>query len=250
MYEDMLSEFGLTKSEIAVYFALLDLGSSTTGPVIKKAGIASGKAYLVLDKIIQKGLVTYVIAAGRKYYQAKDPDRLLDYLKEKEKDIKEKEDKLKQILPTLKAKYEEQKYRPRAEVFEGNRGFVTFYEGVLKELKRGDTLYVMGVSRQANERFAGYLAELNLRRVSKGIRLKIIYHHDCRETGRQRAKLELTEVRYMPEELETPAWIDIYGDYVATINATGNPVVFLMRDKESAESYRKYFDMLWGISKK
>ena len=84
MYEDILSEIGFTKSEIALYFALLELGSSTTGPIIKKSKIASGKAYLILNKLIEKGIVTYYIKEGVKHFQAKDPERLLDYIKEKE----------------------------------------------------------------------------------------------------------------------------------------------------------------------
>src|SRR3989338_74358 len=80
MYEELLQDLGLTKSEIAVYFALLDLGSSSTGHIIKKAGIAAGKIYLILNKLTQKGLVTYAISSGTKYYQAKDPQRLVDYM--------------------------------------------------------------------------------------------------------------------------------------------------------------------------
>jgi len=50
MYEELLTEIGLTKSEIAVYFALLELGSSTTGPIIKKAEICQGNILLFLSK--------------------------------------------------------------------------------------------------------------------------------------------------------------------------------------------------------
>ena len=90
MHEELLAEIGLSKSEIAVYFALLNLGSSTTGPIIKKAGIASGKAYLVLDKLAKKGLVTYILKSARKYYNAKDPALLLEYLKEKKAELERK----------------------------------------------------------------------------------------------------------------------------------------------------------------
>jgi len=47
---------------------------------------------------VTKGLVTYVIKSGTKYYQAKDPERLLDYLKEKEDNLKEKESHFKFII--------------------------------------------------------------------------------------------------------------------------------------------------------
>ena len=128
MYEELLSGIGLNKSEIAVYFALLEIGSSTTGPIIKKAGISAGKAYLILDKLLEKGLVTYSIKGGTKSYQAKDPERILDYLDEKESDLKKKKKQIQDVIPKLKAQYEENKYRPITEVFEGIIGCKTFHE--------------------------------------------------------------------------------------------------------------------------
>jgi sugar-specific transcriptional regulator TrmB len=245
MHEDILLGIGFTRSEIAVYFALLEMGSTTTGPIIKKAGIASGKAYIVLDKLVKKGLATYAIKAGTKYYQAKDPERLLDYIKEKEDALKQKEEQIKSIIPTLKAQYEEKKYKPMAEVYEGVKGFKTFYEWVLKELKRGDCIDIMGVPREANEKFQAYLLDWNRRRTKLGIKMRILYNHDCKEFGVKREKMRLTQVRYMKQELETPAWIDVFKDYVVTINVHGTPVCFLIKNKESAESYKKYFEILW-----
>lgn len=250
MYENILNEIGLTQSEIAVYLALLEIGSSTTGPIIKKAEIASGKAYLILDKLVLKGLVTHVIKSGTKHYQAKDPDQLLNYMDEKEKSLLDKKEKLKEIIPKLKAQYEEQKYKPRAEVFEGIKGFKTFYDWTLKELEKGDTIDIMGVPKEANEKFEGYLVEWNKKRIAKGIKMRIIYNHNCKSFGKKREKMKLTEVRYMKQELETPAWIDIFKDYVVTINVHGTPVCFLIKNKESADSYQKHFEILWKESKK
>jgi sugar-specific transcriptional regulator TrmB len=250
MYEDLLTEIGLTKSEIAVYLALLEIGPSTTGPIIKKAKIASGKAYLILDKLVLKGLVTHVIKSGTKHYQAKDPEQLLSYMDEKEKSLSDKKEKLKKIIPQLKAQYEEQKYKPIAEVYEGIKGFKTFYEWTLKELEKGDTIKIMGVPKKANEKFEGYLMEWNKKRIKLGIKMKILFNHDCKEFGSQRKKMKLTEVRYMKQEFETPAWIDIFKDYVVTINVHGTPVCFLIKNKESADSYKKHFEILWKQSKK
>lgn len=250
MYEELLTEIGLTRSEIAVYLALLELGSSTTGPIIQQARIASGKAYMILDKLIKKGLVTYVIKSGTKNYQAKDPDRILDYLHEKEQDLKQKEEKIRSMIPRLKAQFEEKKYKPIAEVYEGVQGFKTFYEWIIKELKQGDCIDIMGVPRKANEKFQAYLLDWNKRRIKHGIRLRILYNHDCREFGIKREKMELTEVRYMKEHLETPAWVDIFKDYVVSINVHGTPICFLIKNKETAESYKKYFRILWEQSDK
>jgi len=61
--------------------------------------------------------------------------------------------------------------------------------------------------------------------------------------------MKLTEVRYMKQELETPAWIDIFKNYVVTINVHGIPVCFLIKNQEAAESYKKYFEIIWKQAK-
>jgi len=246
MYEELLTEIGMTKSEIAVYFALLDLGSSTTGPIVKKSGIASGKAYLVLDKLSLKGLVTHSIKGGVKYFQAKTPERIIDYLNEKKNSFEEKQKEIEKIIPKLKAKYDEEKYKPLTEVYEGVKGFRTFYEWVLTELENGDSIEVLGVSGKVLGSFDSYLKGWNKERIKKGIKMKIIYNDDARNFGKDREKLRLTEVKYMKKDLETPAWIVIFKDYVVTIDAHKDPICFLIKNKESAESYKRYFQVIWN----
>ena len=250
MYEELLIEIGLTKSETAVYFALLKLGSSTTGPIIKEAKIASGKAYIILDKLLGKGLVTYTLMSGTKHYQAKDPERLLDYISEKKSELQNKEQQVKAIIPELKQEYLQAKNRQVSEIFEGVKGFKTFYEFTLKELKHGDCIDIMGVPRKAHEKFEAYLLDWNKRRIDLGIKMRIIYNLDCKEFSVKRKKMKLTEIRYMKKDLETPVWIDIFKDYVVTINVHGDPMVFLIHDKKSAEAYEKYFELIWKQSDK
>tara|TARA_Y100000310_G_C20527194_1_gene736659 strand:+ start:128 stop:880 length:753 start_codon:yes stop_codon:yes gene_type:complete len=248
MQQEILENIGLTKSEIATYLALLETGPSTTGPLIRKSKISSGKAYLILDKLLQKGLATYSIKAGTKTFQAKNPEHLFDYLKEKEQELVEKGEQLKKIIPELKQKYEEHKYKISTETYEGIKGFKTFYDWTLKELKKGDTIDILGVPREANEKFQAYLLEWNKQRIGLGIKLRIIYNCDSKEFGKKREKMRFTEVRYMKAELETPAWIDIFKDYVVNINVHGEPICFLIKNKETAESYKKYFDIIWKQS--
>ncbi|MBI2665760.1 hypothetical protein HYX12_04015 [Candidatus Woesearchaeota archaeon] len=47
---DLLRNIGLTDSEIKVYLALLELGSSTKGPIVDKSRVASSKIYELLEK--------------------------------------------------------------------------------------------------------------------------------------------------------------------------------------------------------
>ncbi len=94
MIEETLQELGLNKRESICYSSLLELGSSRVGDIIKKTGIPSSKIYEILDKLIKRGFVTYVIKNNVKHFQASDPKTLLNYIEERKRKIEE-------IMPQL-----------------------------------------------------------------------------------------------------------------------------------------------------
>src|SRR3989344_1268060 len=97
----LLEDIVLTKSEVSVYLALLDLGSSSTGKIVDKSQVSSSKIYEILDRLMQKGLVSFVIKEGVKHFEAAPPDRILDYAEEKEKEMKQQKEGLKSLIPEL-----------------------------------------------------------------------------------------------------------------------------------------------------
>ena len=62
----ILEEIGLTKTEIKIYITLLAQGQCTTTVIVREAGIHASKVYEYLDKLIAKGLVSYVIKSNKK----------------------------------------------------------------------------------------------------------------------------------------------------------------------------------------
>ncbi|MFH0906374.1 MAG: helix-turn-helix domain-containing protein [archaeon] len=249
MDKDIFYEIGLTKSETKVYLALLELGFSTTGNIIKKSEVSSGKMYLVLDKLIQKGLATYIIKSGKKYYKASDPAKLIEYLNKKEENISNQKKKLQGIILELRSKIKEES-KNYAEIYEGLSGIRTLYSFLVKKVKKEDEYLLLGAPKVANEKLEGYLLKLIDDFTKKGVKIKILYNYNVRQYGKKREKIKFVEVRYMKEEYETPSWIDIVEDYVVTTNITGTPIAFLMKNKDAAESYRKYFFMLWNKAEK
>ena len=79
----VLKRIGLTESEIKVYFALMKLGLSSTGPIIKESTINHSKIYFVLKKLEDKGLASHVIKSNTTYYQSSDPANFLEYIQSK-----------------------------------------------------------------------------------------------------------------------------------------------------------------------
>src|SRR3989344_8618457 len=135
--EHLLWEMGLSKNEIKIYLILLKLGLTTTGAIIKQTGIHNSKVYDGLERLAQKGLVTHVIEAGTKHFKAVNPERLLDFLDDKQKSIEDHKRSIHEFLPQLKAMQEMGVDETEAEVFQGWKGMETIFQEGVKVMGKG-----------------------------------------------------------------------------------------------------------------
>lgn len=250
--EKILQDIGLTPGEARVYLALLELNQSTVSPISKKAKVSISKIYTLLEGLIRKGLVSSIVKNNVKYFNAADPERIIDYLEEKKDKINYETEIIREKLPLLKGKQKTKEKKVLAEVYEGVNGIKTFFEKILRETSKGDIIYALGLSREVSEKYEGYfLYDWNKRRIKKKIDNKVIYNYDAREVGGKRAKTKFIEVRYLPKEIQTPSWIQMYGESIATIHMAGkNPVCIVINDKNIFKTYLAYFNFLWKVSKK
>jgi len=242
---EIFEEIGLTKSEIKVYMALLGLGSSTTGPIVEKSGASSSKIYEILDKLIQKGLVSYIIKAGTKYYEASDPERIMDYLDEKEKKLKDQKSDVKNILPELKLKQQISKYKSDATIYKGMKGLETAFNDVLKTLKKGEATYafVVGSLSKPMNRFFTKQYE---KRAAKGIISKTIFSAPAKHILESRKHIKTFEGKIIPSEATSPSTTNIYGSKVILrIGENKNVIAIVIDNQELADSYMEQFNNLW-----
>src|SRR3989338_8927652 len=137
----VLEEIGFTKGEIKVYFALLELGEGSIGPISKKSGVTPAKTYPILEKLGKKGLVTSVIKSGVAHFQAFNPKRILNYIEEKRKKLHDEENEIKKLIPQLTAK-QVKEAKQSATVYESYNGLKTLYDEFINELKNNKEDFV------------------------------------------------------------------------------------------------------------
>src|SRR3989338_369599 len=101
MIESSLEKIGLTRGEVKVYLTLLKTGQTTTGKIIDESQLSSGKIYEILDRLIRKGLASFVIKDKTKYFEAASPKMILQHIKDKEEELKRNEQKIESLLPDL-----------------------------------------------------------------------------------------------------------------------------------------------------
>ncbi len=240
-----LKEAGLSGNEVKVYLALLELGSALAGEITKKSGVNRTNVYDTLDRLIEKGIVSYVIKANRKYFEATSPKRIIKYLDEEWKKTEIKKKIISSFLPELELKRRLSKEPQEATIYKGKKGIKSIAEDVLVQKKE---LLAFGAEGNFVKIFKHYAAQWHIRRCKLKIPIRIIYNEKIRKEKKS-AGFKILKMRFIPEIYESPATTWIYGDKVAIVVWSDQPIGTLIRSKEVAKSYKTFFEILWNNSK-
>jgi len=248
MIVETLRNIGLTEGERKVYLALLELGAATTWDITKNSKISGSKVYEVLDRLISKGLVSYITRNGVKYFEASSPERILDYLNEKKTEIDKEREEIKKILPELLLRKNTTKYN-EAKIYTGFEGAKTAYEDAIQNLHKGEEILGWGLTEQP-ETWEIYFNKRELERANKGIIHKSIINEKYKSLHKIRKKFPNTQIRFFPKELEMPTTVEIWRNKVAIFIITvENPITIVIESQAAADSFRKYFHRFWATAK-
>jgi len=240
--QETLEKIGLTKNEAKVYLALVKTGDSLASTIAKITNLHRRPVYDSLDKLIEKGLVSYNIKSGKKYFQAQNPEKILSILKDKENEIKH-------ILPELISKFNATKPEVFSEIYEGKEGLKTVMELILKENK--DWLSI-GSTGKGPSVIPYFLEHWHKKRIKQKIQFKTLIADtpEGRERTKKFSKIGLAKVKFLPKKIKHPQTIWIFGNKVAIILVSMEHLtIFLIDNKEVAVSFRDYFNYMWASKK-
>lgn len=230
----LLEAAGLTRVEARVYLTLLELGSASANDVARKSGIHRRSVYDAMERLIEKGLAAFIKSNNRRIYQVEDPERLLTRLDDQKRDVQ-------QALPQLKIKYEMSRVHQETLFYRGKAGLRTIFDDQIRE---GKDVLVVGGNMNASEIVKAYFPKYTRMREEKKIKLRILYSG----SGKRRvSSIPLSEVRYLPTGFGSLAATNVWGDKVAIILWTENPMAILIKNNEVAKAYRDYFELLWKM---
>lgn len=241
--QDLLT-LGLTNGEAKVYLALLELGSSTAGPIVKKSGVAYSNIYDVLQRLMEKGIISYIVKNKTKYFQTASPSSLNLYLEKKEKELQQQKESLREVLPKLK-KLQEIKPQQEAEIFIGKKGLRTAYEKLYTGVTKKDEEFFFYVNQldyfQQSELFYFSIQDILKRIPSRGI------------SNRQYQKsVFINQAKYITMRyvgFPIPGNMEVCKDRLLLVS--WNPIMGILIHSESiAENFRNYFETVWKLAKK
>jgi sugar-specific transcriptional regulator TrmB len=234
MYENLMA-IGLTKTEAKIYVTLIGLGRAQAGIISRKTGIHRRSVYDALERLIEKGLVSWIRENEKRYYIAENPQKLSELVAIQKEEI----DK---VLPSLMASFEERKSKQETKFYKGVEGIKTIFEDQIEE---GKPVYIIGAAYNAEEILKYYMPHYTSKRITKKLKLYLIY---C--GGKKTIEVPYGEAKYLPESYASMVSTNIYADKVAIIVWSHEPVAILIKDKSISGAYKKYFDLLWETAKK
>lgn len=238
--ETNLIEAGLNKNEAKIYLDLTEAGTSSIGEVSKRIKVHRSNVYDAVEGLVTKGLVSFVVKNKVKQFQITHPNNLLNM-------IREKEEKVQQLLPQLTLMNSLSDNKNEAQIMEGlpaaKRAMDHF-------LTHNETINVMGVPSKVAELVGPFLTNYHKRRTAKKIVMRHIYNTDANERMRILEKMPYTEVKILPAAFNSPVATNIVGNEVTLIYWDKNATVIRIVNEKIASVYKQYFNLLWNKAKK
>jgi len=243
----ILKNTDFTEGESKVYLALLELGESKVGPIIKSSGISRSKAYDILEKLIKKSLVSKIEKNGIREYHSLPPHSILNIIKEKEEKLKQEENILQNILPQLNLLQPAQDVK--ISIYDGYNGFKAMIDKTIQELTPKDNYEAMGIS-QTTKGMTLYANKIyEAQKIKKFKSRSIIDEKGAFKTMERKTKGH--EMKILPKNWNTPALFTIYSDTVGIHLGNEKSIIsIVIKNANISQSFRTSFQAMWKISNK
>lgn len=235
MKEEILEDIGLSKNEAKIYLSLLELGSATATEIAKLSKVYRTNVYDTLQSLIKKGIVAYILKNNKKYFEATKPENLMNI-------IKERENKLKEILPQLKLSKKPIKSEEGAQVSEGINAFMDI---LYEFLEYKEPIFVFGIPKNAPELLKTKIPHFHKERIKKKIVMKSIYNYDAQERIKSYKALPCSNAGYIDDNFKSAVSTNICGPEVVLVLWKKPLYIVRIKNENISKAYKNYFKLLW-----
>ena len=246
MYESELELIGLSPNEAKIYESLLKLGQTGVSEIALKANVHRRSVYDTLMRLIEKGLVFQIFQGRENLYEAVDPHKCMELLKEKEKAFE-------RILPGLAHFHDSNPSHKAAYIYEGMEG----YKNYVRDLTRicEDSYFFGAKFNWASEGTSTALLKQFNREMKKNKKKQYTLFDPRVKEKFKRAQYSQVEgeFKFLPKGYEPPGVVDIFGDHIVSFvgsevgNVGKDLSIFVVINKELAETYRTWFKLVWDF---
>lgn len=240
-----LAKLGLSDKEAMVYLSSLELGPSPVQVISRKAEVNRATTYVMIESLLQKGLMSTFDKGKKTFYTAEKPERLNRIVHNERSEIAEKEQVIKRLLPELEAISDASGERPKVSFYEGIEGLEVMRETIFAS--KVDTLEDFISFDDLNHLLAEEHWNSHSKRLGeKKINGRTIYNADEVRFPSDRVKSHWEFRRIPKEKFPMHGELTVYGNKVSMISLRGKLVGVIIESKEMAIMVRSMFDLAWA----
>ena len=242
MKEEVLRKIGLTEGEIRVYKALIKSGNSSTGPIMNESGISSSKVYLILDKLIKKGLINFSLENNIKRFHVSNPINIIEYITKQEDSIKkikkEAQSLVNEISKTIATK--EKEY---AKIYRGEKSLRTAFQNILDN-SNGKFKFIGAPLFELNK-LELFFKNLQAKREDKKITTEGIVNISTKKEYSKIFK-DNKDIKIKYINLDFPHAVAIGNDRIIISLWEPTVIGFEIESVRIAKRYQEFFSKLWN----
>lgn len=244
-FERELQSLDLSEKETKTYLASLELGPNTVQNIAGKAGINRPTAYLQIESLKAKGLMSEFQKGKRTFFTAEAPGRLLSLLNNFQRELDSKKEEISRMLPLLNNLFAGAGERPMVRFLEGTEGAMTLQANFLSV--KNKTIFSFTNLDKLFEIFPKHELEYSQKRIAKGIKSRVIYTRQGGPLAGANDPRKLRETKYLPpEKLPIKADITVYDNKVALATYKTKPISVVIESQEIADTLRALFGLIWN----
>ncbi|QQR78473.1 MAG: winged helix-turn-helix transcriptional regulator [Candidatus Moraniibacteriota bacterium] len=244
MYQGIFQELGLAKNEGRIYETLLREGELSVGKIAEKSHIHRRNVYDSMSRLVEKGLVFEILERRESSYQAVEPNKLMEL-------VREKETKLAEILPDLESLYHGEPRRDAIFVYRGLEGWKNYMRDILRLGKSFDLLGARGALR--DPKLGPLFKQFKKDMEKKEIRSRLLYHEEAARIPGVAGHFGASSTyKILPEQYAHLASAAILEDRVMIFSAVPGvervaeeTTITILINKDIADTFRMWFQFMW-----
>lgn len=245
--EEVLKEIGLSDKEAKVYLACLTLGKDSVYDIAIQAGLKRPTVYLVLNDLLEKGLVSIEQTTKAKLYSAVHPKKLLS-------DIEVKRRKLEASLVDLESIYNRRSEKPKVRTFEGIKNVEVLYDEISdfakskkNEVLSFGTIEFIESVHPAQFKYwkkSIHRHQSHIREILNGDDANKAYSVEMEENNPNH------QIRFL-SDINAPFGNDnlIFGNKLAIFSSQNEFFVIVIESESIVQSFKSFFELAWQSAK-
>lgn len=246
-----LENLDLNDKEAKVYLASLLLGPASVQKISKESDIPRTLTYVILDSLMQKGLISTITDGKKRLFTAEGPETLERIIKEKQLEINTQKHILDDILPELNKIHFSNNVKPNVRFYIEREGIKSIRDQIYNEMNPNETIYGITDLDKLLDIFPDQF-EYSKKRIKKNVPSLFMY------TRKEGPLKNLTDDKSLRKSMYVPGDKFSFGSdisiqknkvFLLSYN-TNKPVGVVIEETEIASTLRSLFEFAWEEAKK